>query len=140
MANIKPLELITAKWRSRAQVSTEDYRSGIESTSKDWAALTTAAAASYKTGIQAAIATNRFESGVRKAGTAKWKLNATTKGPERWAQGISLSGDAYAKGFAPYRQVIESLTLPARGPRGSEGNYARSMAVGKALNQKRISG
>lgn len=138
MANIKALSAITEKWRARAQSSTEDYAAGIQNTTRDWAASTTAAAASYKAGIQAAISANRFESGVRAAGNEKWKRNALQKGPQRWAQGISLSGDAYSRGFAPYREVIASLNLPARGPRGSEGNYARSMAVGKALHQKRI--
>ena len=72
MANIKPLEQITAKWRSRAQVSTEDYRAGVLNPRNDWQAATIAAAASYKAGIQAALNANRFEAGVRKAGTEKW--------------------------------------------------------------------
>lgn len=139
MANIKSLALITAKWRKRANESTQDYADGVQNSTVDWAGQTIAAAASYKAGIQAAIAANRFEGGVRAAGTAKWKANTIAKGPQRWAQGIGLSGDAYAKGFAPYREIIANLTLPARGARGDAANYARSMAVGKALHDKRMS-
>lgn len=138
MLNIKPMEAITNKWRGRAQMSTEDYKNGILTTPKDWAALTTDAASSYTAGLQASLAAKRWESGIRKAGTAKWKQNASTKGPARWAEGISLSGDAYARGFAPYREVLAGLTLPPRGPRGDVKNYERSAAVGKALNAKRL--
>lgn len=138
MANIKPLEQITAKWRSRAQVSTEDYRAGVLNPRTDWQTATIAAAASYKAGIQAALNANRFEAGVRAAGSEKWQQNAATKGPSRWAEGINLSGDAYAKGFAKFHQVLSTLSLPPRGPRGDAKNYERSMAVGKALHAARV--
>jgi len=137
MVQIADPQTIAAKWMRKAGLSAEDYRDGVSRTPADWQALTLAAASSYKTGLQAAIAANRFESGVQNAGTAKWKKNTLEKGPDRYAQGVTLAGDSYARGFAPYQAVIANITLPARGPRGDIKNYDRSRALGQALNRAR---
>lgn len=140
MADIKPMTAITGKWQNRAAASTEDYRRGVETTTKSWATNTAAAASAFKAGVTAAANAGRFEAGVRAAGDQKWKSMAAAKGPARWAEGIGLSGDAYARGFQPYHDVLANLTLPERGPRGDTRNYDRVKAVGQALHNKRVGG
>lgn len=125
------------KWQRKAAAAAQDYSNGVERTQNDWQAKTLAGQANYNAGVQAAMSAKRWESNVAKAGTAKWKANTLAKGPGRWVEGISMSGDAYSRGFAPYAQVISGLTLPPRGARGDVKNYARSQAVGQALNAKR---
>lgn len=138
MPEIKPVSSIAEKWSRRAPSAQADYRDGVQSTTKDWAARTVAAGDAYRTGVQDAMNANRFESGVNAAGNTKWKNNTLSKGPARWVEGIQKSGDAYAKGFAPYAQVIASTTLPPRGTRGSAQNYERSRLMGEALNRERV--
>lgn len=137
MPQIADAGTISTKWSRKAALAAQDYAEGVQRTTADWAGLTTAAAIQYKAGLTAAMAANRFEAGVAKAGTAKWKANALAKGPDRYAQGVQLSGDAYARGFAPYREVIANTSLPARGARGDPKNYERSRVMGTALNRAR---
>jgi hypothetical protein len=137
MTQIIDTSSIAAKWSRKAAASADDYRDGVARTQADWQGLTLAAAAAYKTGLQASMAANRFESGVTNAGTAKWKNNTLAKGPDRYAQGVSLSGDAYIRGFSPYQAVIANTALPPRGPRGDLKNWERSKVLGQALNRAR---
>lgn len=137
MTAIPDTQTIGQKWSRKAAASAEDYRDGVTRTTTDWAGNTVAAAAAYKAGLTAAMNANRFEAGVSGAGTAKWKANTIAKGPDRYAQGVSLSADAYVRGFAPYQQVIANTTLPPRGPRGDARNWERSKVLGQALNRAR---
>ena len=137
MTAIADPNTISAKWKRRVAGAQQDYKDGVTNTQKDWQGLTAQANANYKAGVQAAVTADRFLSGVNKAGTAKWRTNAASKGPARWSEGCQLAGDAYASGFAPYQAVIANTTLPARGPRGATQNYNRSQVLGQALNAAR---
>ncbi|MFA6183425.1 hypothetical protein [Acidithiobacillus sp.] len=139
MANIKSADRITKKWAERASVSGGAYEEGINNPRADWATQAKAAESNYEKGVQAGISQKRFGKGIARAGTSKWQQGARDKGIARWSQGISVSQDAYQKGFDPYRQVIAALTLPPRGPKGDPGNIMRVSAVAKALHDKKIS-
>lgn len=138
MPTIADPSVISAKWRRRVAGAQQDYKDGVTGTQKDWQALTAAANSNFKTGVQTALAADRFLTGVQKAGTNKWRTNAATKGPGRWSEGCQLAGDAYAAGFGPYAAVIANVQLPARGPRGAAVNYQRSQVLGQALNTARV--
>lgn len=140
MANIKPLDRINAKWQRVTSAAGAEYEDGVRNPSADWKANTLAATAAYKTGVQTSIAKDSFAKGVTAVGTAKWQANAIAKGPTRFAQGVSLAIDSYSAGFAPYRQVIQGLTLPARGPKGDPSNINRVAIVAKALHDKKLAG
>jgi hypothetical protein len=84
--------------------------------------------------VQKSLADKSFEKGVNRVGTSKWQNAALQKGPGRWAEGVQLSTDNYAKGFAPFAQVIANTTLPPRGPKGDPSNIQRVAAMAKALN------
>ena len=132
MAAIKPLSDSADKFVRRAAVATEDYRDGVLNPRRSWQDATAAAEQSYKAGVIAAANAGRFGSGVRRAGDEKWQRGATTKGPGRFAEGVAVARDDWSDGFAPYHEAIERLTLPPRGPRGSEANYQRVRAIGAA--------
>lgn len=138
MANIKSMDRATDKWQRVASVSQTEYKAGVSDPKTDWAQATAAAEANYNQGVQAAISRSAFGKGVKNAGTAKWQKGAIEKGATRWSEGISLSGDAYAEGFAPYRQVIANLKLPARGPKGDPKNIQRVAAVASALHDAKL--
>lgn len=138
MPPIKSLDRISKKWARVSALSGESYREGIESTTKDWADETAAAESNYEAGVQAAIAAKRFGSGVRNAGTDKWKRNALAKGPDRFTQGVRLAENAYKIGFEPYRRIIENTTLPPRGPKGDPINIERVRVMAKALHDGKL--
>lgn len=138
MPPVKPMQQITEKWVRQSTASEASYEEGIKNPRRDWADATAKAEGNYKTAVTKAANEGRFANGVRKAGTAKWQQNAIAKGPARWSQGINLSVDAYEKGFAPFRQVIESVTLPERKEKGNPANIARVAAMAKALHDAKL--
>jgi hypothetical protein len=128
---------VSEKWGRRAAQAGEDYRMGVESTAKSWQAAATAGAANYKAGVAAASQAGRFERGVAKAGDARWKRGATEKGSMRYGPGVQAAQGDYAAAIGPVLEVISRTDLPPRGPAGSDGNYTRSAAIGRALRQLR---
>lgn len=136
---VRPLGNVAAKWKRRASSAGEEYSQGVQNTSKDWAGAASAAEGAYKQGVTAAATAGRFGKGVARAGTAKWKANATAKGPARFSQGVELGEGDYQKGFAPFHEAIGRTDLPQRGPRGAEANYGRVSGIGKALHQLKTS-
>lgn len=137
--HIKPLSQIASKWKRRAGSAGDEYKQGVEGTSKDWAAAAGAAEGAYKQGVTAAANAGRYGKGVTRVGNAKWKANASAKGPMRYSQGVDLAEPDYQKGFAPYAEAISRTDIPQRGPRGSDGNYGRVSGIGKALHALKTS-
>jgi hypothetical protein len=127
------------KWARRAGAATEDFKSGVENPRTDWAAATIAAAPSQAAGVQAAIASGRFQKAVAKSGTAKWKDKTMGKGADRFASGVAAAQTDYEQGIAPYTEVLNSVSLPARGAKGDPKNYDRVKAIGEALRKKKLS-
>jgi len=138
MANIKSLDRISGKWKRVASGAQAEYEEGVRNPRADWADQTKKAESAYEQGIQAAIGRKAFGKGVTQAGTAKWQTNAIEKGPQRFSQGVALAEQAYETGFAPYREVISRLTLPARGPKGDPKNIQRVTTVAKALHDEKL--
>lgn len=130
---VKAAADVVSKWSRRASSAGDEYRLGVSSTTADWAAATVAAAPSYQAGVQEAISAGRYQKGVTGAGTAKWKDRSVVLGPARFSQGVSAAEGAYQAGIGPVLAAISAVDLPARGATGSEGNYQRSAAIGKAL-------
>jgi len=131
--NIKSVDVIAKKYASRGGSAGADYTDGVNSTTTDWAQATSNAADTYATGVQAAIGRGAFAKGVQMAGTEKWKRKASGVGGQRFASGVQAAAPDYAKGIAPYLEVLKNLSLPKRLPKGDPGNNARSMAARASL-------
>jgi len=132
---VRPLGTVAGKWKRRAGSAGDEYRQGVEGTTKSWAASAGAAEGAYRQGVTAAATAGRFGKGVARSGDAKWKNNSAQKGPARFSQGVEMAEGDYQKGFAPYHEAIGRTDIPQRGPRGSESNYSRVSGIGKALHQ-----
>jgi len=139
MALIRQTSDISAKWASVTPGRRAEYEKGIAAPLKDWEANTLAAEATYGAAITEAIARNAYGRGVKSVGTAKWQKKAREVGPSRWTQGIGVAQPDYEVGFAPYRDIIERVTLPPRGVKGDPGNLRRVEIIAKALHDKKIS-
>lgn len=133
--NVKSATLAGQRYARRAAAASGDYKQGVETTGKSWAAATAAGAKNYMAGVTEAAGRGAFEKGVTAAGDAKWKKNAMEKGPGRYAEGVQVGMDDYQRGVQPYLEVISRTDLPMRGPTGSESNYQRVTTLGRALRQ-----
>lgn len=135
--NIKSVTDAGLKFTERVAVAGEEYKAGINRTT-DQAEKAIAAKASYEAGILDSISRGAREKGLAEAGTGKWKTKTLAVGVSRWPQGAKAGVGDYQKGVAPYFDVIGSLTLSPRGPKGSPENYDRVRAIGEALHAKKI--
>jgi hypothetical protein len=132
---LKDTATIARKFASRAQAAGGEYKSGVDTTSVDWAAVTAAAKDSYEAGVTQAIGRGAFQKGVSAAGTAKWKDKASNIGASRYGQGVAGAEGAYATGFDKYANVLKGLSLPPRSTKGSPQNIQRVQAVADALHR-----
>ena len=137
---IKSVDTIAKKYAARGGAAGGDYQDGVNSTTNDWATNTAAQADTYAAGVQAAIGRGAFAKGVQAAGTDKWKRKASGVGAQRFAGGVQAAAPDYAKGVAPYFDVLKNLSLPKKLPKGDPANNQRSVIVQNALHQKKISG
>ncbi len=135
---IKSTAAIAEKWERVTPMRSRDYLEGVSTTRKDWAGNTVAAAENYNIGVTQAIAEERFQRGVQKAGTEKWKRNTIEKGGTRWGQGVRMAGPEYARGFDPYRNELEAIDLPPRGPRGDPRNIERVRVIAERLHALKL--
>jgi len=137
MANVvvPSVSKVAAKWARRAGSASTEYSEGVNNTSRSWATAAAAGEKNYVAGVTSAASAGRFGKGVAKAGDAKWKRGATVKGPARYSSGVAEAEQDYSSQVGPYLEAIGRVNLPERGPTGSEGNYARVSAIGKALRQ-----
>lgn len=137
---VKDAASAATKFVQRGQAAAADYTKGVAGAGDSWAQNTAAAADTYAQGVQEGISRNAFSKGVAKAGPQKFVTNSTTKGAQRYPQGIATAGPAWQDGTAPYLQVLSGLTLPPRRPKGDPGNMARVSAVTEALRKKKVAG
>jgi len=140
MVKIRSIDVIADKWEARATIAGPDYEAGVRSPKEDWATEAAAAEPAYEAGVSAAIAKKLFSKGVKAAGTAKWQSRAIAKGVGRYPEGVRVAKPDYSSGFGPYRDEIERITLPARGPRGDPKNIERVKRIADALFKKRVGG
>ena len=135
MAAIKSITEIAQKFIDVTPGRASQYADGIKKPKRDWAQATEAAESRFEAGIQKAIQRKAFGKGVKEAGTAKFQKGALEKGVSRWPVGISLAKDAFAKGFGPFRDVIERVNLPERFAKRDPRNLLRVAAITKALGE-----
>lgn len=137
MANVKSPDRVASKWARVTPQRTEDYSQGVQQPRTPWAAAATAANDRYKAGVTEAANANRFAKGIAAAGDARWSQKSLSKGPSRFAEGVALSGPDYQAGVQPYLDVIASVQLPPRGPKGDPRNLQRVAAIATALRKRK---
>ena len=135
MVKTKGLDRTAKKWQEKVSNAQGDYMDGIQNPKADWESETKKAEGNYEQGVQRAIANKSFGRGVTAAGTAKWQRGALEKGPSRWIDGVQKGVDDYRAGMGEVLQVIESTSLPPRGPKGDPKNYDRSRKMGQSLHE-----
>lgn len=130
---------VAGKWRRRVEAAPDDYAEGIRTKGARWQPAAAAASGNYRTAVSAAGIEDRFKAGVARS-AAKYARRASELGAPRFAQAAPIAELEYSARFGPFLQAIAAVDLPARGPRGSGGNYARVKPIGDALSKLRLSG
>ena len=114
MIKIKPIDQIVSRWVQGVRGAGPAYQFGVSNPQRDWADATIAGASAWFQGLQAAHAAGRFEGGVRRATSTKWKNRTLTKGVQMWPVAVAAAEGDYRVGFQPFREAIASGTLPPR--------------------------
>lgn|SRR5512145_1803987 len=137
---VKAVGAVAAKWKRRAASAGQEYTEGVTGTPRSWQAASTAAEGSYKQGVTEAANRGAYGQGVARKGDAGWKKATLDKGPMRFSQGVDLAEGDYSSRVQPYLDAIGRVDLPAAGPRGAAGNYARVQRIGEALRKLKTGG
>ena len=124
------------KWATRAAAAAGDYVAGALTPRRSWASSAAASEGNYEAGIQTAISRKAYSKGISGAGDAVWSKGIQEKGRGRYSQGVGVSQDNYAKGFQPYADVLRSISLAPRGPKGN--NMGRVQVTNDALRAKKL--
>lgn len=139
MAEIKSLSAIKDKWARVTPGRSEDYKIGVQNPRRSWEEGAAGQEDAWREGVTQAATQGSFARGVRAAGEQKWKSRTLKKGPSRFAEGVITGAPDYETGFAPYREVIAGVTLPARYPKGDPRNIERVRAIATALRESKVS-
>jgi hypothetical protein len=135
---VKDAGSLAQKFATRAAAAAPDYTSGVKDAGGDWETNTKASEDNYAAGVTQAIGDKRFGKGVAAAGAAKYVNRAGTLGAQRYPSGVQASQGEWAQKTQPYLQVISSLNLPPRRPKGDPANAARAQAVASALRAAKV--
>jgi hypothetical protein len=132
---MKPVSQWVENYTGSAPKATAAYTSGVQSTQADWASLTTQAIPTMVQAFNQAAADGRIAQGINARGTGYWKAQTVAKA-QSYSQGIALGGDNFGVAAQKIAQAIQTGVgqLGARGPRGSEQNFARSRTLGLYLH------
>jgi len=138
MPRVRDTATLADKWVRNASNAAPNYRQGVENPLESWQQNALKAEQAWEQGIQQAVQRKSWRAGIQQAGDEKWRRGAVEKGAARYAQGVAAAKDEWARQWDPYRQVLESLQLPERGPKGDPRNYERVVKVGQALHDAKI--
>ncbi len=126
---MKSAQSVASKFAERASAATGDYESGARNTTKDQAAAAIAAADIYKQAVTAAANDGRYAKGLAKSGKSGWLHGITTKGVNRFGEGVSQAAPKYATNSARFDTARNAASSLPRGIKGSAANLARVTAV-----------
>lgn len=135
---VKDVTAAAQKFVQRAQAAGGDYKTGVSNAGGKWAANTKASADSWALGVQQAAADGRFAANIDQTSQQKFQERASNVGAQRYPQGVAGAQQSWATGTKPYLDLIASINLPPRQPKGSPNNYARVQAIGDALRRKKL--
>jgi hypothetical protein len=85
---------------------------------------------------RASAATLNYQIGIANPRVGEPRLDPDA--PGKFATAVKGSQSAYARGWAPYREVLLKLKLPPRGKLGSKANVRRMRAVCEALHREKL--
>lgn len=135
---VKALSDVVTKWADVTPGRSAYYEKGATVAGADWEAKAIASATAFKAAVSASNIDRMFSGGIKRAGAEKYNRKVRDVGVGRFGPGVAAARADYEKGVAPMLEEITKIDLAARQPRGSSANYQRTIAIGTALNKKRL--
>lgn len=111
------------------------YEAGVRGA--EWQAPSVAGQALYVAQMSSPDILARREKGIRTISDAQWQSDAITKGKGIIGARMKAASDKQVSGFAPYRAVLESITLPPRSADGMTNLMNRAGPIVSALENKK---
>jgi hypothetical protein len=124
---------IAEKWLRVTMGRVVDYENGVKNPKKSWEKETASAAARFSAAATDPSTITHYNTGIRKAGDAKWQANTIQKGIKNWETSIGTNEGNYAESITKYVDVISTLKLPEKYTPGDPRNLARMKAICEAL-------
>ena len=100
------------KWSQRTGSATDAYVKGIQQTTESPMEKAASRADKYAAGVQEAVASGRFQDGLRSVSISEWKDKATKLGAGRLASGVKEAESrmlAFAQQFLPFQEQVTSM-------------------------------
>lgn len=137
---VKDVTASAQKYATRAGAAVNDYKTGVQAAGQKWHDNTKSSTDNYSAGVQASIANGSFGKGIDKAGPDRYATRASTKGAAAYPAGVQAGQQRWAQNVQPFFQVLQSATLPPRGPKGDPRNQQRAQFVADLLRKKKVNG
>lgn len=138
MVKIKSAAAISDAYNRSIAAVGPAYQAGINN-AQPWQQGALNAQELYEQRMREADVLARRAKGIAKVSDAEWKSNALNKGASRIGPGMQAGANKRATNFEPYRQAIESVTLPARTADGVTNVQNRVIPIVQALMDKKKS-
>ena len=135
---VKDVTAAAQKFVARAQAAGGDYKTGVQGAGGKWAANTKASSDAWGLGVQQAISDGRFANSIDQQSQQKFQDRAANVGAQRYPQGVAGAQQAWATSTKPYLDLIATINLPPRQPKGSPNNYQRVQAIGDDLRRRKL--
>lgn len=136
---VKPVGEVAEKWARVTPGRAGDYQKGAEAAGGDWASNAAAGTGNWRAAVTAPAAEAALRSGISRAGAGKYVRGIKEKGAARYGPGVQAARPDFESAMGPVMATIAGVDLPARQPRGSAANMARSSKVADALAKARAS-
>lgn len=114
------------------------YQAGINA-AQGWQQGALDAQSLYEEKMRQADVLARRAKGIGRVSDAEWKANALAKGAARIGPGMQAGANKRTQNFEPYRQALESVSLPARTADGVTNVQNRVIPIVQALMDKKKS-
>ena len=141
MVKIKSQAEISENYDKGIARAPENYKKGIQRTN-DWQekASSEQAEANYADGVQRAAASKLRQKKVSQVSNEEWKQKAANIGSTRIGSGMKAGAGKRAKNFEPYRQLIESTSLPERTTDAESNVMNRVVPLAKGMQDLKRAG
>lgn len=128
---MKTAQVAAANWSGASGRASTAYTEGVQSTTKDQAALAVAAIPRMVAGFNQAATNGSIAAGLQRGGTAYWKSQTQAK-VSNYTNGYSAGANNYAAAAAKFLPAINNIVaqLPPRGDINQNIERVRTLALG----------
>jgi len=126
----KTAQTAATNWSGSSSRAATAYNEGVQSTTKDWASLASAAVPRMVQGFNEAANSGRISQGINAIGTGGWKA-ATQAKSNNYITGFQAGANNYSAAAAKFMPAIASgvASLPQRGDINQNLQRANALAL-----------